>query len=240
MKIAIIETGKPPEKIRAVHPGYPEMFAELLHQRGMELEFSTFAVSDGAPFPDLDSYDGVLITGSPAGVYEDHPWMHPLMTFIQDAARTDTPVAGICFGHQAVAKALGGNVNKSEKGWGVGRHTYDLITTPDWLEAEQSQFSLAVSHQDQVLDLPNRAKVIAASDFTPFAALYYPDAPALTFQGHPEFNAIFSQDLYNVRRNNPLTDVQVDSAIETLNSPCDNDLVAEWILSFFREHQAKR
>lgn len=237
MKIAIIETGKPPVTIRSTYPGYPEMFAQLLQSGAADLEFSTFTICDGEAFPSPDKIDGVLITGSPAGVYENHSWMTPLMAFIQQAAQSDTPIAGICFGHQAVAKALGGAVNKSKKGWGVGRHTYDLVETPDWMRTDQSEFSLAVSHQDQVLDLPNGAQVVAASNFTPFAALYYPTVPALTFQGHPEFDADFSSALYNVRRNNPLPDAQVDDAIDTLKSPCDNALVAEWITAFFRAHK---
>ena len=39
-------------------------------------------------------------------------------------------MVGICFGHQIIAKALGGVVSKSDKGWGVGIHTYELNTSP--------------------------------------------------------------------------------------------------------------
>ncbi|MEM9988211.1 MAG: gamma-glutamyl-gamma-aminobutyrate hydrolase family protein, partial [Pseudomonadota bacterium] len=67
-----------------------------------------------------------MITGSPAGVYEDHPWIAPLEDSIREWTWQNHPVVGICFGHQIMAQALGGMVQKSDRGWGVGLHTYNM------------------------------------------------------------------------------------------------------------------
>ncbi|MEQ9314275.1 MAG: type 1 glutamine amidotransferase [Henriciella sp.] len=189
MKLTIIETGLPPEPMRADWPRYPELFQNLLEPHISGLETETISVVTGEAFPDLEETQAILVTGSAAGVYENHPWMQPLFEFIRSAAGQKVPQIGICFGHQAIAKALGAKVQKSEKGWGIGRHTYEICQRPGWMNGYESEtFSLGVSHQDQVQSLPPGASVIAASDFTPFAVLDYGDVPAISFQGHPEFS----------------------------------------------------
>ena len=118
MKLTIIETGEVPEALRPGFGTYPEMFAAMMTRHG-QYGFETVAVHRSEPLPDPAGLDAVLITGSPAGVYEDHAWLEPLFDFIRAAYRADTPMAGICFGHQAMARALGGVVEKSDKGWGT-------------------------------------------------------------------------------------------------------------------------
>ncbi|WP_084420747.1 type 1 glutamine amidotransferase [Henriciella litoralis] len=236
MKLTILETGLPPEAIRADWPRYPAMFESLIkpHMPGFTCE--SVAVSSGDDFPDLDGIDAILVTGSAAGVYEQHPWMGPLLNFIQRAAAKKTPQIGVCFGHQAIAKALGGRVEKSDKGWGLGRHVYDIIERPDWMGDYRGEtFSLGVSHQDQVLSLPPGAQVVARSDFTPFAVLDYGAVPAISFQGHPEFSAGFCNALYNVRRGTAFSPERVDAASKSLETPVDNDLVGKWMANFLKE-----
>jgi GMP synthase-like glutamine amidotransferase len=134
-----------------------------------------------------------------------------------------------------MAQALGGQVIKSPKGWGLGRHTYDVTTRQSWMgETPPDEFALAVSHQDQVVAPPAGAIVTAASDFCVFAGLAYAQGPAISFQGHPEFSNAFSEALYENRRGSPLTDAQVDTAVASLAEPENNDLLAEWIANFYR------
>lgn len=236
MKIAILEAGLAPPPIRDDFPSYPHMFDRLIRLSDAGLAFDTVSIVNGEDLPDPGRYDGYLITGSPAGVYDDISWMSPLLQFIQDTALRRRPMVGVCFGHQAIAEALGGKVLKSDKGWGLGRHTYQLHEHHEWMRDAGATFSLAVSHQDQVVVAPPEARLLGGSEFTPYAALYYPDAPALSFQGHPEFDNTFSAALYNVRRANPLSDADVDQAVSSLDSPEHNELVGAWIARFFRTH----
>ncbi len=237
MKLTIIETGLPPESIRADWPRYPAMFQALIAPHLPELETESVAIVSGADFPDLDAVDAILVTGSAAGVYEPHPWMPPLLNFIQRAAARRIPQIGVCFGHQAIAKALGATVEKSDKGWGIGRHVYDVRARPEWMgDFHGKTFSLGVSHQDQVLSLPPGASVVACSEFTPFAVLDYGLVPAISFQGHPEFSAGFCRALYNVRRGSVFGEDTVDAASESLETPVDNALVGSWMANFLRQH----
>ena len=233
--LTIIETGRAPETIRSDWPDYPQMFEELLSPHLPGWSYQSIAVSEGEDLPDPKILDAILITGSPAGVYDQLPWMAPLMKFIRDAAAIRVPQIGICFGHQAVAFALGARVEKSDKGWGIGRHVYDIVSPQSWMgDTPPQTFSRGVSHQDQVLSLPPGATQMAKSTFCEFAALSYPQENAISFQGHPEFSSGFSCALYDVRRGTRFSNEMVQSAEASLQSPIDNNLVGAWMATFLR------
>ncbi len=235
MKLTIIETGQAPLAIRDRFPDYPEMFRQMFARVDGTIACETVSVAKGEALPDPASLDAVLYTGSPAGVYDPEPWIAPLKDFIRSAATARTPQVGICFGHQIMGEALGGRVVKSDKGWGVGRHTYEIVQCPDWSANPcPPALAVAVSHQDQVVALPPSVSVIARSDFTPFAGLDYQGFPAISFQCHPEFEPEFAAALYAVRRGNSLTEAQSDAAVASLAGDCDRRLLAEWIASFLR------
>src|SRR5690349_14343646 len=123
MKLAIFETGRPPGDLAARFGDYPAMFAALLGE-GFEIDRFDVAAGDYPASP--EAHDGYLITGSPAGVYEDDPWIAELATFIK-RVKGRAKLVGICFGHQIMAEALGGHVEKADKGWGVGLHNYPIV-----------------------------------------------------------------------------------------------------------------
>lgn len=233
MRVTVLETGRPPKHLRGAHPDYPEMFRALLHPADANLRFETVAVADNAPLPDPRTVEAVLITGSPAGVYDPEPWIEPLEDFIRGVAAVGAPQVGICFGHQIMAQAFGGDVRKSDKGWGVGRHAYEVVETADWMDPPLRAFALAASHQDQVIAPPPTARVIARSAHTEYAALAYAHTPAISFQGHPEMTAAFTADLVASRRGR-IPDALVDGALESLAAPTDHDIIARWIVRFFR------
>ena len=138
-----------------------------------------------------------------------------------------------------IADALGGDVRKSDKGWGLGRHTYQICYRPDWMTEGGENFSVGVSHQDQVLSPPPDAQVLAASDFAPHAALTYARGPILSFQGHPEFSDGFMTELYEARRGNPLTEEQVNAAVESFRIQSDSKLMARWMAAFLKSSAGK-
>lgn len=231
--LTTIETGRPPEKMHGDWPDYPVMFEALLAKYLPDWKFRSITLFEGEPLPDPTSLDAVLITGSPAGVYDYTPWMPPLMDFIRWSANAQIPQIGICFGHQAIAHALGAKVTKSDKGWGIGRHTYDVRTPQSWMGTNApTTFSLGVSHQDQVLTLPPGAQLVAQNAFCEYAALAYPAAKAISFQGHPEYSAAFSCALYGVRKGGQLPVDMVDAAEASFAQPLDNDLVGLWMARF--------
>lgn len=235
MKLTLLETGQPPEPIAGQFPSYAQMFETLLGAADDTLAFETVSVFRGDPLPDARTIDAALITGSPAGVYDSDAWIAPLLAFIRNAAACNTPLVGICFGHQAIAEALGGKVEKSHKGWGIGRHTYTVDALPDWADRVIGpNINAAVSHQDQVVTRPPGADILARSDFTEFAALYYPGAPALTLQCHPEFDDAFAAALYGARR--ARLGAAADTAIASLTVPSDAGRLGDLITRFLTVH----
>ena len=223
MKLAILETGVPPGDLADRFGDYPAMFQRLL---GDGFEVETFDVQAGE-LPEAGNHDAVLITGSPAGVYDDYPWIMPLMQFIRSA--NGSKMVGVCFGHQVMAEALGGHVEKSHKGWGAGLHVYSVKHRQPWANGSDDFIAVPASHQDQVVVQPPNTEVVAQSDFTPYAALAWTDRDAISFQFHPEFEPAYAKALIEKRYDrvrNP------DAAIESLDAPNDNQLIGRWIRRF--------
>jgi len=228
MKVAILETGRPPGTLADQFGTYPDMFARLL---GAGFEIEIFDVQAGA-LPEADMHAAYLITGSPAGVYDPLPWIDPLEQFIRGAK--DKKMVGICFGHQVMAEALGGHVEKSDKGWGAGLHKYAIVRSEPWIDSAGT-IAAPASHQDQVVVQPPNTDVVAASDFTPLAALAWTDRPAISFQFHPEFSPAFAKALI-AQRFDTVSDP--DAAIASLDAPNDNARVGQWIRNFLNGETA--
>ncbi len=232
--IGILETGLPPAEFRQQYASYPDMFRDLLVACDTNLSFKYFAVLDNEIPTDVNECDAWLFTGSKYGVYEQHQWIPQLTQLIKTAYKQDIPMVGICFGHQLIAQALGGKVVKSDRGWSLGVAKYQLNYRPDWLLGAHSDFSIQAFHQDQVVELAENCQVVASSEFCPYAALDY-NARAISFQGHPEFSAEYTQTLLINRRDLSLIPFDLSTqAIEAIESPIQRSLVATWICNFLR------
>lgn len=223
--LAILETGRPPAALAARYGTYPDMFRAILDPA---LEIEVFDVQAGA-LPGPMAFDGALITGSAAGVYEDAPWIAALLDWIR-AARGRTRLVGVCFGHQAMAHALGGRTEKSARGWGVGLHRYDVVAREPWMTAAADSVAIPVSHQDQVVEKPADARVFLSSAFTPFAGLAWGD-DAISVQCHPEFPPAYAADLTDGRRGR-IPDDRIEAALASLTTPDDRAVMAGWIDAF--------
>ena len=183
MKIGILQSGHAPDELLSERGDFDVHFARLLDGNGFTYE--TYNVVD-MDFPDsATACDGWLITGSKHGAYEDHPFIPPLEELIREIYAADIPLVGVCFGHQIIAQALGGKVEKFAGGWAVGRTEYD------W---QGETVALNAWHQDQVIELPDTAEVVATNSFCENAALVY-GKRAFTVQPHPEFDANFVEGL---------------------------------------------
>ena len=133
MKLTIIQAGDVPPTLRGQFGPYPAMYSRMFDEAGVGFEYEAVPIYDGAAFPDPAKLEAIVITGSAAGVYDDFAWLDPLRAFIRGAYAANTPMLGICFGHQIMADALGGDVRKSEKGWGLGRHVYGVGNRPEFV-----------------------------------------------------------------------------------------------------------
>tara|TARA_B110000977_G_scaffold192441_1_gene265928 strand:+ start:771 stop:1454 length:684 start_codon:yes stop_codon:yes gene_type:complete len=222
MKIGILRVGHSPEELTESLGNYDEMFEKLLD--GNDFEFETFSVVDGVFPSGAEAADGWLITGSKHGAYEDQPWIPPLENLIRDVHATGKPMIGVCFGHQIIAQALGGKVEKFGGGWSVGRTEYTLDGAPVALNAW---------HQDQVVELPHDARVVGSSDFCANAMLAYGDS-IWTVQAHPEFPAEFIDGLIKTRGKGVVPENQLEAATAVLPEPTDSQRIAAHMAQFFK------
>lgn len=225
MKIGILQTGHAPDQLIDTAGDYDQMFRTLLDGHGFE--FETYAVLDGIFPSGPEAADGWLITGSKFGVYEDHDWIPPLEKLIRDINAQALPMVGICFGHQIIAQALGGIVEKYSGGWAVGRVKY---------EQDGQELTLNAWHQDQVVTLPEGARVLAGNEFCKNGVLAYGDT-IWTLQPHPEFASPFVADLIEKRGRGVVPDDILDRARDDLHGPLNSHTIAAFMADFLKKER---
>lgn len=230
MKIGLLETGEPPGDLLETFGGYASMFEALL---GPDYVYRVYDVQRGQLPEHPAENNAYVVTGSSAGVYDPLPWIEPLKAFLRQA-RGEAALVGVCFGHQVMAEAFGGKVVKSEKGWGIGLQAYDVVDVATWMDPVAS-VAVPASHQDQVVERPPGARVLAGSAFTPYGILSYDDARAISMQFHPEFDPAYAKALIAARRGTRFSEQQADAAIASLERPNDRARMADWIGRFLTQ-----
>ena len=230
MKIGILQCGHLEKNIENKHGSFGDMFRALLS--GNDFTYSNYVVIDNQFPASVDECDGWLLTGSVHGAYEKLSWISRLEEFIRSAYKQDVPIAGICFGHQLMALALGGKVEKYSGGWSIGHTQYSLMQ--DSSAQEELQVDLLALHQDQVVDKPPDARVIASTDFCANAGLAYKGS-ALSFQPHPEFTPEFMRDLIEHKILLGLSTKTGEAALAEIGDQYDTVKIANQLTQFYKK-----
>lgn len=236
MRIGLLETDILYDEFIKEYGSYGLMFEQYFTQlegnnvQSSDLEFVYYQVQQGEFPVFLDECDAYVVTGSKAGAYEDHDWIEALSNWIIEADKAETKLLGVCFGHQIIAQALGGKVEKSDKGWGVGVRS--LLTIPDspFCQSLPKYLDLIYSHKDQVVKLPPMARNFLGDDFCPYAGFTIGEH-IVTLQGHPEFNAEYSERLL-ARRANDIEESVYIQALHSLKLGTDANYIGRLILDF--------
>lgn len=228
--LGILVCGPVREELVAEHGEYPAMFTRLLQTVAPALTTSAYRVYAGEFPARSDAHAAYIISGSRFSVYDEDPWIRRLEAFVRELYAARIPTVGICFGHQMMARALGGVTAKAPQGWGIGKHVSQVLRTPAWMRPVAPEYGVFVSHQDQVTQLPPAAERLAASAHCP-NAMFVVDNVFLGIQGHPEFTGAFARDLARGRAN-VYGEAVLARAMETYGETVDSSLVARWIVGF--------
>ena len=146
----------------------------------------------------VNDVDLFVITGARASVCDADPWMMVLEDFVRDVWWTQAKMLGICFGHQIVAKAMGGRVARHHSGWNAGVVAYQWQGPPAWLRNGSEGIRLLAIHQDQVIEVSKAGRVVAGNERCLNGIVLYGDR-FLTIQAHPEHTPGFTKALISRR-----------------------------------------
>jgi GMP synthase-like glutamine amidotransferase len=223
-------------------PDDAQKVISLLRQQRPHWRFSAWQACDGelppAEFargggPDQDSPNAWVITGSVSSVTEEQPWMLALEQRVRERHAQRQRTAGLCFGHQLIAKALGGKVGPSPGGWRLGVAT-TALTGPalPWMQPALPRFDLYALHQDQVFVPPAGAQVLGGDTFTPCASLAVGDH-LFTRQYHPELSQAFVLALLDAFAGSWPAGL-VASARQQCTQPVDAERFIQWLVQFLQ------
>lgn len=225
-RFAVYITGDPSDYTRDRFGDYGDLFRDLLSEEGDTWDYFDARLFE---YPeDISLYQGIVITGSPATAHDPEPWIVRLNEEIRRAYTAHVRIIGICFGHQAVANALGGRSENNPAGWEAGLYQLEYQTgLPQEFAAHfaEAPTQILEIHADHVVEPPKGSRVFAATPKTPVQAYYEPNR-VLGLQGHPEFNNDIVRDLVRSRARAGIIDDK--EAIEMLDSMKDQPERASW------------
>eukprot|EP00300_Choanocystis_sp_HF-7_P005038 c13845_g1_i1.p1 GENE.c13845_g1_i1~~c13845_g1_i1.p1 ORF type:complete len:290 (+),score=39.95 c13845_g1_i1:54-923(+) len=242
MRVGVVLCMETPAHMLPEHGRYGDMFTNLLQAVDPRIRvdlFDAFTTARCLPSPSDPNIDCFLISGSPFAAYDPDEWVADLKQFIVTAFQSGKVLIGICFGHQIIAAALGGQVHKAPVGYlsGIREHSLVLSNPPQWFEPRLPFTRLTVSHGDQVYQLPPNATLLLSSDVCPIAGYFIEDR-VLCFQQHPELSPAFVQGLITARIDRLAPD-RYSEAMKSLVPPhhLTHITAATWIVNFIQQRQ---
>ena len=228
MRIAILDLTGHPLPMLGNLPRASELIIEWLFPSLPEAKFKCFDIEEKKQsLPQINDFDGLLISGSEHGVYDATCWNRPLRSLLIETKAAIKPIFGICYGHQIIADTFGGRVEKADIGEIIGAKRFDFGS---------HRADAYVWHKDQVSIIPPRARVIASASYCPVGALNY-DFPAASVQFHPEHSENQLRKFFQRGIDHFLKEEQVVVAIESFNKTnVAQGLMAKETAAFYRKY----
>jgi len=212
---------------------YIDMFEQAITAADDSILIVFYPVVDGIFPKDIDECDAYMATGSKASVNDDLPWIKQLERFFWQLFLLNKPLVGICFGHQMIAKALGGKVSLSAKNWGIGVTKAKVHAHKPWMLNHQDNIQLVVSHKEQISLLPPETQVLMGNSFCANGMIQV-GAHFLGIQGHPEFSRAYCYALMQNRKES-IAKSNFSRGINSLTLDVDDQLLMCWLLNFLQQ-----
>ena len=233
IQVGLLECDHVTDDLHTVAGDYSDMFKGFLSGATPRIELTTYDLVAGELPDDPNRHAAWMITGARYSVFDDLPWIHGLLAFIRKAHHANVRMIGVCFGHQAIAHALGGETKRSERGWGVGVHALDVVQSRSWMQPPQQHLRMIMSHQDQVVALPPGATVLGRSEHCDVAMFEVGDR-MLGIQGHPEFSTKYAAAALETRLDLIPAELVV-AARATFSDQTDAAAASEWIARYLSQ-----
>lgn len=227
--VAIYLTNTDKSVFAARHPSDAGKVIDALKGVGAEFRFSVFDVTTG-DFPDDPlAFDAVILTGSPAYVDDDDAWIARVLHDIRRIEAARVPLVGLCFGHQAIIAALGGEVRRKGS-WIFGAADMDVTQTRRWMRQAPAAIRLYAANSAQAFALPAGMELLGTSADCPIAMACL-DEHVFTTQFHPEMSDEFIAALVEEYRDYLGPDI-AGRAAASLEGGADSALFMSWVRNF--------
>ncbi|WP_051350167.1 glutamine amidotransferase-related protein [Dyadobacter alkalitolerans] len=230
VKVGLLECDHVRDELRHIAGDYRDMFPALFSNVAPEWDFHFYDVCNGHFPVSVEECDIYICTGSKSSVYDQEDWIIRLKDFVVDIYQSQKTFIGVCFGHQMLGEALGGKVEKSSVGWCVGVHRFQLTARESWMQPFTDAFNLLMMCQDQVVQLPPDATLLAETPDCPHA-MFRVGERMLGIQAHPEFSKKYDQALMELRVER-IGQKKVELGIASLELPTQEIMFAHWIKNF--------
>ncbi|MFB6155340.1 MAG: type 1 glutamine amidotransferase [Haloferacaceae archaeon] len=198
----------PTQTVALLNAAYGSDNARRNFVRDLPCDVDAYDVTDG-DLPDLADVSAAVVTGSKASTYWDEPWIDDLRAWISNADDAGIPLLGICFGHQIIADALGGEVADMGE-YELGYHDVEQVDDSPLFEGVDERFVAFTTHHDAVAALPPGSQRIAENEY---AVQGYQRGHTFGLQFHPEFDR---DTALRVTEGKDLPEAELDAALGTI------------------------
>ncbi|EEF29614.1 gamma-glutamyl peptidase 5 [Ricinus communis] len=185
-KFAVLLCAEDSEYVKKKYGGYFGVFVRMLGEEGET--WAVYKVANGE-FPDddeIETFDGFVITGSCNDAHGNDVWICKLLNLLKKLDSKKKKILGICFGHQILARALGGKTGRAVSGWDIGVTAIHFSSSSKLFSSQKTPLSIIECHRDEVRQLPPKAEVMAWSAKTGIEMFKFGDH-IMGIQGHPEY-----------------------------------------------------
>lgn len=245
MRIAILDCSPDGSDHAEHYPNDGEKYVALLGPLRPDWTFHTVTVHENVLPGLVSDHDAYVISGSSRSNCEDGGWVDRLHGFIRKLDEARSPTVGICFGHQAIALALGGAVADlpgSDQGeqTHVGMATMKMCAREPWMKPWRESVDLRCLHEEQVVRLPERARLLAWHHECPVAMFAVGDEGGghmLGCEFHPEVHADYLVSKIRSQKD-VLGEEKVARAEDEAKGDADGGVVGEWMVRFIEQARA--
>ena len=233
IKLGILQVNH--DKSTEVGDAFPDdahRFRDLFDEQEDRFQYRIYMTIGGELPQDINEQDAFMITGSPLSVLDQHIFTDGLTDFINRCDNAKKPLMGACFGHQAIAKALGGKVEKTTDGYNVGVEDTHFHNDRPWMQPQQERIPMYMFHEDQVTALPDACDLLGSSDNCKIAS-FAKGSHLFTTQAHPEFSHEFMSCVLKYTEDK-MDAHRVRSAWQSLDLQPQGGIFADWCTRFFK------